>query len=202
MVLENDPEHVERLPLEEVGARIDGYQRWHRRVVEGDGYPQSEPEVVLQREQADDHLEANPAKAQVGDCGQVDQHCEAGPARRQGEVAQAVLRHDRRVLLTRASPLDVCELREKTCQDGLFRKWVLQRRAGLFPGLCFVHLLVGHQRVISPDMILFCSVRIPWISDCGPGGEPGTYTSTGTIWSTPCTRAELLKMPPGDGPAP
>ena len=33
------------------------------------------------------------------------------------------------------------------------------------------------------------SINIPCINDCGPGGHPGTYMSTGTMWSTPCTRA-------------
>src|SRR5690606_23889606 len=41
----------------------------------------------------------------------------------------------------------------------------------------------------SPVSILWCSVRIACISVSGPGGQPGAYTSTGTIWSTPCTSA-------------
>ena len=54
-----------------------------------------------------------------------------------------------------------------------------------------------------PRMIYFCSTRsrnfspltfsyrvtTPWISASGRGGQPATYTSTGTISSTPCTRA-------------
>ena len=34
-----------------------------------------------------------------------------------------------------------------------------------------------------------CSLRMPCISISGLGGHPGTYTSTGTIVSTPCTIA-------------
>src|SRR6266542_3834398 len=41
----------------------------------------------------------------------------------------------------------------------------------------------------SPLRILACSLMIPSISISGRGGQPGTYMSTGTIWSTPCTTA-------------
>ena len=33
------------------------------------------------------------------------------------------------------------------------------------------------------------SVTTPWISASGRGGQPATYTSTGTTSSTPCTMA-------------
>src|SRR5687767_1419322 len=33
------------------------------------------------------------------------------------------------------------------------------------------------------------SVTTPWINASGRGGQPATYTSTGTISSTPCTMA-------------
>ena len=41
----------------------------------------------------------------------------------------------------------------------------------------------------SPFMIFSCSLRMPWISISGRGGQPGTYMSTGTSWSTPWTIA-------------
>ena len=37
--------------------------------------------------------------------------------------------------------------------------------------------------------IFSCSFMMPWISASGRGGQPGTYTSTGTISSTPWTIA-------------
>ena len=30
-----------------------------------------------------------------------------------------------------------------------------------------------------------CSITMPWMKASGRGGQPGTYTSTGMIWSTP-----------------
>ena len=41
----------------------------------------------------------------------------------------------------------------------------------------------------SPFMIFSWSLMIPSISISGRGGQPGTYMSTGTIWSTPWTIA-------------
>src|SRR4029077_2529652 len=43
----------------------------------------------------------------------------------------------------------------------------------------------SRRRSNSPVRICSCSVRMPCINVSGPGGQPGTYTSTGTIWSTP-----------------
>lgn len=41
------------------------------------------------------------------------------------------------------------------------------------------------------------SFRIPWSSASGRGGQPGTYTSTGMIWSTPLvTEYESQYGPP------
>jgi len=49
-------------------------------------------------------------------------------------------------------------------------------------------LLRAHRKV--PCVRTFsCSFRMPNISISGFGGQPGTYTSTGTIVSTPCTTA-------------
>src|SRR5580700_7171049 len=45
------------------------------------------------------------------------------------------------------------------------------------------------RRVISPVRIFSCSVRMACSNVSGDGGQPGAYTSTGTIWSTPCTMA-------------
>ena len=33
--------------------------------------------------------------------------------------------------------------------------------------------------------IFSCNLRMPWSNASGRGGQPGTYTSTGTTWSTP-----------------
>jgi hypothetical protein len=41
------------------------------------------------------------------------------------------------------------------------------------------------RRVSSPLAITWCRVRMACWSVSGPGGQPGAYTSTGTIWSTP-----------------
>ena len=49
--------------------------------------------------------------------------------------------------------------------------------------------VLRHTRTYSPVLIPSWRVRMPCMSDCGPGGQPGTYTSTGTTWSTPCTSA-------------
>jgi len=46
----------------------------------------------------------------------------------------------------------------------------------------------GHLKG-SSVRTFFWSVRIPYISISGFGGHPGTYTSTGTIVSTPWTTA-------------
>ena len=76
---------------------------------------------------------------------------------------------------------DVGKLLEQSGQNGMLGQVPGRCLDGFWYGFCFVHRILWHQRTISPDMILFCSVKIPWISDCGPGGHPGTYTSTGTI---------------------
>ena len=45
--------------------------------------------------------------------------------------------------------------------------------------------------------IFSCNLRIPCSSASGRGGQPGTYTSTGTIWSTPLvTQYESQYGPP------
>src|SRR5581483_4442607 len=47
------------------------------------------------------------------------------------------------------------------------------------------------------SMILCWSARKPSISASGRGGQPGTYTSTGMILSTPCsTRSYRVYGPP------
>ena len=38
---------------------------------------------------------------------------------------------------------------------------------------------------MSSSLILLCSSMMPCSSASGRGGHPGTYTSIGTIWSTP-----------------
>ena len=49
--------------------------------------------------------------------------------------------------------------------------------------------LVGTHLNGSDVRTLSWSFRIPYMSISGFGGQPGTYTSTGTIVSTPCTTA-------------
>ena len=42
-----------------------------------------------------------------------------------------------------------------------------------------------------------CSSTMPWMNASGRGGQPGTYTSTGMIWSTPLvTEYESQYGPP------
>ena len=42
-----------------------------------------------------------------------------------------------------------------------------------------------------------CSITMPWMNASGRGGQPGTYTSTGMIWSTPLvTEYESQYGPP------
>src|SRR6266704_2845001 len=42
-----------------------------------------------------------------------------------------------------------------------------------------------------------CNMTMPWMNASGRGGQPGTYTSTGTIWSTPfVTEYESQYGPP------
>jgi hypothetical protein len=45
------------------------------------------------------------------------------------------------------------------------------------------------RRRISPLWIFSWMVLMAWMSVSGPGGHPGAYASTGTIWSTPWTIA-------------
>ena len=52
------------------------------------------------------------------------------------------------------------------------------------------HRLASAARSLNfSPRTLACSVRMPWISASGRGGQPATYTSTGTISSTPGTMA-------------
>ncbi len=45
--------------------------------------------------------------------------------------------------------------------------------------------------------IFSCSLRMPCSNASGRGGQPGTYTSTGMIWSTPLvTQYESQYGPP------
>src|SRR6185436_9078319 len=42
-----------------------------------------------------------------------------------------------------------------------------------------------------------CNMTMPWMNASGRGGQPGTYTSTGMIWSTPLvTEYESQYGPP------
>src|SRR4029079_9929834 len=42
-----------------------------------------------------------------------------------------------------------------------------------------------------------CNKTMPWMNASGRGGQPGTYTSTGMIWSTPfVTEYESQYGPP------
>src|SRR5262245_23174292 len=54
------------------------------------------------------------------------------------------------------------------------------------------------------DLLIFsCNSIVPWISVSGRGGHPGTYTSTGTMPSTPgSTLYESIYSPPVMAQAP
>ena len=57
------------------------------------------------------------------------------------------------------------------------------------PGADPIRQLRRPQRILPVVRTCSCSFRIPNISISGLGGQPGTYTSTGTIVSTPWTIA-------------
>src|SRR5450759_1167526 len=47
-----------------------------------------------------------------------------------------------------------------------------------------------YAQVLRRSFLTFsCRVMMPWIKASGRGGQPATYTSTGTISSTPCKTA-------------
>ena len=57
---------------------------------------------------------------------------------------------------------------------------------------CKVLRLIGlyaQSLSFSPLFTFSCRVTMPWINASGRGGQPATYTSTGTTSSTPCTMA-------------
>ena len=60
--------------------------------------------------------------------------------------------------------------------------------AGRKCGRCFTHERGARQRaMVEVRRILFCSCKIPYSSASAVGGQPGTYTSTGTMRSQPRT---------------
>ena len=54
-----------------------------------------------------------------------------------------------------------------------------------------------HRSAGSSFMMRCCNMTMPWMNASGRGGQPGTYTSTGMIWSTPLvTEYESQYGPP------
>src|SRR5207302_9622999 len=60
----------------------------------------------------------------------------------------------------------------------------------------------GTRSNSDSPLIFLCSSSTPYSSPSGRGGQPGAYTSTGTMVSIPCPIAELSKMPPVEAQAP
>ena len=198
MALDRDPEHVPRLALVPVGRRPDADHTRHRLVlVQPDLQPHAR-RTFLQREQVVADREA--LRLQFGQHLQSLRHrqVEVAPGRRADVAGDAF-----------AAPAEVVgrrDVREETevqlvAQvrgrfDELRRLDDNRHLAVLFlhPDEAGDLLPVGHvatdRRSYAGGMPA-CTASwrrmIPSISASGRGGQNGTYTSTGTILSTPCS---------------
>ena len=166
MTVEHDAVEVVRLALVPVRRRE---QRGHARHVrvgcrEADLHPQ--PVVLLDREQLVGHPEP---RIGLGPVGRGEARAE--PQREAGVIAQPREHAEQVVTIDDGGHLAAGHRDVGTA---------LAHALGQLGGL---HLNGSVVRTFS------CSFRMPCISISGFGGHPGTYTSTGTIVSTPCTIA-------------
>ncbi len=173
VAFEDEAEHVVGLTLVEVGAGVDRDDRRNLDVVDRHGNPQTQAQAMLHGEEVEHELEPRALPPVVVGDGEVGEHLEPGVSGRLRNVVNPILGDDEDVLTGRQPPLNVLELLCQGPQHRLFGKGAGAHRPFWLFG-CVHDLVVGHQRASSPLMILSCSVRIPCISDCGPGGQPGT----------------------------
>src|SRR5206468_12288561 len=208
MTAESDPEHVVRLPLQPVGAppqRHDGVDGQVPARVEFD----LDPQLGAAREgsQLVDQLERSLAVA-VLDRRHIDQVIVAllrrfpQPGHR---VEQTFARNVDDGVAARLEPAAdrVAEGRAQGVDGGVHaeRNWWTELPNGSeISSICSggsrrprsssgCSSRRGTRSNSDSPLIFLCSRSTPYNSPSGRGGHPGTYTSTGTIVSTPCTIA-------------
>ena len=177
MALEGDPEEVEDLAFVEVRGRPHARHRRAPLVALGDPHPHAQTMRVGRRRQVicDQEPALGRIHAEVVDRGQVREQLE------------------RRIVTE-----DLAEVRDAVARDlnGHFAERL--GRLGHGHGKPFTSVRDDRRQAIVHAQLLFakwlaricsCSFKMPSISISGRGGHPGTYISTGTIWSTPCTMA-------------
>src|SRR3989304_6749101 len=202
MAAEYDPKHVVDLPLVPICIRIDGFDGGHlgRAPLQGD--TQAQEDVLRQAIKLVDDGEPR-LFGPVVYGGQRGEQVEI-----EGRVVVEDLagHHDRIPIDDdrRLTPKDLHaeDVRAKfafqRCDCSFNRLHPLNPSGVNSPeprsdlptrGLAWSH---AHDQCVSfSPRTLACKVRMPWISPSGRGGQPATYTSTGTISSTPCTMASL-----------
>src|SRR5439155_24880774 len=176
------PVEVVSLALVPVRGRPDAGHGGHARLLLGHAHLEREARHVLQRQQAVDALEARHPR-QVVHAAHPRQHREGGlgiVAQERAHLDQVLGRQVERVVTHGLSGLAL----ERHAGESLAQPPldVLGSQHYAAP----LRLLRGNgPRSTREERIFSWSFMIPWSRASGRGGQPGTYTSTGTILSTP-----------------
>ena len=175
MAGEADAHHVVDFPLQELGALPDAGHRRNRRIVLGQaGLEAQTLPMVRKRVQMIDDFKPLPVFRVVhrADIRQMVEEASGASWRNRVNLENPLSRHA-------DGHLRSCRIR----LDGQHR---LRK-----PASSTFQPTIAHDYFTNTfsRWIFSCSFKSPSIRASGRGGQPGTYTSTGTIWSTPCTTA-------------
>ena len=173
MARKADAHHVVDFPLEELCALPDGGHGGNRRIVLGQAGLHAEPAMVRERVQMIHDLKPLPVLRVVyrADIRQMVKRGVGRIVKKPCQIENALSRH-------LDGHLRACRIR----LDGQHR--LRKPRHQRFNQRFHDYFTNTFSR-----WIFSCSFKSPSIKASGRGGQPGTYTSTGTIWSTPCTTA-------------
>src|SRR6266403_1090699 len=171
MPLEDDPEHVVALALHPVGAAIEGSQRRTARLAGGQPGAHRDDERRLEVLDAAEHLE--PLILPVHGREPVEVAAAKLVVGEAGELLPAIARQG-----------DA----EPTVGDRIHSEALLDPRARVGGR----HAPPGSDAALRFPVFWNSSTWVwslssPYIRESGVGGQPGTYTSTGTTRSTPFT---------------
>src|SRR5437016_2600059 len=183
---ELDAVEVVGLAFVPVGGGPHACDARHARVLLAHGDLERDPRRAREREQPVDHLEARIARQPVHarDPGQHGEF-ELGVIAQEGADLDEMLGRDvERVVADRISGLAPDRRPGETHAQPLLD--ALRGQRGHATALRLFFFFGGTGPSSTRDARIFSwSFMMPWINASGRGGQPGTYTSTGTILSTP-----------------
>ena len=139
-------------------------------------------------EHVDHDVEAGPS-AQIVDPAEIHEHPVPHAVGRFHESNELVGCHGDHVLRRAIDELPLVEHGTRVRPGQTLEQRMIERYrtigVGCIPiveidSCCVVAHRLTTGRSISPAMIFSCRLRMPCMRDCGPGGHPGTYISTGT----------------------